>query len=736
MARSSMNAQTLLMPMVQDPSGQANRPGETVGLVLGPAPAIQPEWANEPDVKTLKEDLQLADPSQADLVAKVHQWRQLREASTRDAPTVKNRSKVRPKLIRRQNEWRYAALSEPFLSSEKLFSVSPRTWEDVDAARKNELVLNWQMQTKLNRVKFIDEFVRAAVDDGTVIVRPSWVRDSVMEEEEEILWELYPTNDPQHLEALNQAAMMRQENPNGYEDLPEDLRQAVEYSMETGTPVMAVAVGSQVVEVERIIKNQPVLDILDVENVYIDPSCNGDIAKANFAIISFETSKAELSRDGRYTNLEYVNWSSANPIMDPRHSTTDTSGLGFKDELRKRIVAYEYWGFYDVEGTGKLVPIVATWVGDTMIRMEKNPYPDQKIPLILVQYMPVRNSVGGEPDAELLADNQQIIGALTRGMIDLLGRSANGQTGFAKGMLDVVNRRRYDQGEDYDFNPNIPPQNGIYHHTYPEIPNSALTMLELMNHEAEALTGVKAFSGGLSGNAYGDVATGIRGILDAASKREMGILRRLAQGIEEIGRKLIAMNALFLSEEETIQVTNEQFVQVSREDLAGEFDMEVDISTSEVDEARAADLGMMLQTLGNTIPFEITQKILVEIARLKRMPELSHELKQYKPQPDPLAEKAKELELAKMEYEIAKIEAQTEEIRANTTEALSKARLNNAKADMTDLDFVETETGTKHLRDMDKQGAQAAANEKLAITKGLIDAASKAELKRRETTNQ
>jgi hypothetical protein len=154
-------------------------------------------------------------------------------------------------------------------------------------------------------------------------------------------------------------------------------------------------------------------------------------------------------------------------------------------------------------------------------------------------------------------------------MIDLLGRSANSQQGFAKGMLDPLNRRRFDNGEDYEFNPNVNPQQGLIQHKYPELPQSAMLMLNLQNSEAEALTGVKSFAGGMSGNAYGDVVAGIRGVLDAASKREMAILRRLAQGMVEIGNKIIAMNAVFLSEEEVVRVTNQEFVKVKREDLKG-----------------------------------------------------------------------------------------------------------------------------------------------------------------------
>jgi hypothetical protein len=56
----------------------------------------------------------------------------------------------------------------------------------------------------------------------------------------------------------------------------------------------------------------------------------------------------------------------------------------------------------DITGTGVLEPIIATWVGDTLIRMEENPFPDKKLPFISVQYLPTRKSIYGEPDGALM----------------------------------------------------------------------------------------------------------------------------------------------------------------------------------------------------------------------------------------------------------------------------------------------------------------------------------------------
>lgn len=692
--------------MTHEDEIEANASGVAVRLT---------EWQKEPQLETLKSDLEMSKPAHDEHVLKVNRWLELRDGKNpNQGKTRKNRSKVQPKLVRRQAEWRYSALSEPFLSADDLFKVSPKTWEDKKAAEQNAIVLDHQFRTKINRVKFIDEYVRTNVDEGTVAVKVGWKRHTKMVKKVVPTYSFYPTIDPEYLEKLQQAVLLQQENPNEFLNLPPEMIEAVEYTLETRTPVIAMVSGEAEVEEEEVTMNQPTVDIINYENLFIDPSAEGDIKKAGFAVLSFETSKAELIKDGRYKNLDKVNYASNTPITDTDHSTKVDESQEYKDILRRRVVAYEYWGWHDIAGNDELVPIVATWIGDTLIRMEENPFPDKDIPIVIVPYMPIKRSVTGEPDAELLSENQAIQGALVRGMIDIMGRSANGQTGTAKGMLDVVNKRRYDSGENYEFNPNMQPSIGMHTHTYPEIPNSALTMLQLQNQDAEALSGVKAFSGGLSGEAYGEVAAGIKGMLDASSKREMAILRRMAQGMSEIGSKITSMNQAFLSEEETVRITNEKFVVVRRSEIQGNFDLEVDITTAEIDEAQAQDLAFMLQTMGNTLDFSLVQIILAEIAKLKRMPALAKKIMDYAPQPDPIEQRMRELQVEELEMKVA-------EMRSKAILNEAKARSEASGADLKDLDFMEQETGTKHEREIDKQKAQSEGNQALEITKALLN---------------
>lgn len=644
---------------------------------------IMTEWKNEPTVANLKQDLKDATSDHDEKEGKIDVWLDnLNIEGDAKVSTPKGKSEIVPKLIRKQAEWRYASLSEPFLSTDDVFNISPVTFEDKDSAVQNALVLNNQFNTKIKKVKFIDEYVRTAVDEGTIIVRVGWD----FEEEQQGInkiprYGLKPLVDP----ILIQQAILQGQQPVeqvllGYDEEP---------NMVT-------------------LKNQPTVEICDYKNVTIDPSCMGDIDKAGFVIYSFETSLSELEKDGdKYSNLKKINIESNSILGDPDHTVKDESSFNFTDKPRKKFVAHEYWGFWDINKDGVVKPIVATWVGDVMIRMEENPFPDQKIPFISVQYLPVRKSIYGEPDGELLEDNQKVVGAVTRGMIDIMARSANGQIGHSKGALDVTNRRKFEAGKDYEYNPGINPEQSFHMHKYPEIPQSAGLMLQLQNGEAESLTGVKAFSSGITGNALGDSVGGIKSALDATAKRELGILRRLADGIKEIGRKFISMNGEFLSDVEVIRVTNDEFIPVRRDDLAGNFDLKLSISTPEADNEKAQDLSFTLQTMGPNQDPEITKMIQAEIFKLRKMPELAKRVEEYQPQPDPLQQEKARLEIELLKAQIYNEQAKGNENNANASLDNAKTQTEQAKvrnlesdSDQKDLDFVEQESGVSRQHDM------------------------------------
>ena len=121
----------------------------------------------------------------------------------------------------------------------------------------------------------------------------------------------------------------------------------------------------------------------------------------------------------------------------------------------------------------------------------------------------------------------------------------------------------------------------------------------------------------------------------------------------------------------------------------------------------------MLQTVGPNADFGIVQMIQADIARLRKMPELAKKIEDYQPQPDPL-----EVEKQKLEVELLKAQIQNElakaaENQANANMDNAKAEQINSQTDLQDLEYLETESGVKQERELEKAGAQSAAQARL-----------------------
>lgn len=688
------------------------------------------DWKKEPKVSDLRSDMNDANNEHTSHVADVEDW--LDALFVRGKYKIKeskSHSSVQPKLIRRQAEWRYASLVEPFLSTDDLFNIDPVAYDDVKAAEQNQILINNQFNTRMNKVRLIGDYVRTAVNQGTVVAKVSWIFEETEQEVEVPNYDILPDEAVSTQETLQELIAEYEEDLEVFmATTSEEWIDAVKMTMETGTPHAPFENGTKKTTKMKTTKNHPWVDILEYNEVIIDPTCKGNIDKANFIIHVFDTSIAELKKAGIYKNLDYIDVSNETSIIQSKQEYAKTTNFNFNDKTRKKLKAYEYWGFWDINDNGILEPIVATFIGSTMIRLERNPYPDQKLPFVLVPYLPVVGSVYGEADATLLIDNQKIIGAVTRGAIDLLARSANGQIGYRKDALDLINRRKFINGEDYEFNPGVNPEQAFYMHKYPEIPRSALEMLQMQNQEAEAITGVKSFNTGMTGASLGSTAIGVRSAMDATAKRDMDILRRLAKGIEDIGRKIISMNALFLEEKEVIRITANTFATINRDDLLGNFDLRLTISTAEADNQKAEELAFMLQTMGNNVDFNISKMLLADIAKLRKMPSLAKRIEDYSPQPDPMAQRKAELEILLLEKQIEEAEAKTQHWlsaadRNVTSSQLdqAKVRKTNSEADKADLDFIEQETGTSHARALEQTKAQAEGNIQLEAVKALLN---------------
>ncbi len=606
-------------------------------------------------LKNLKADMKEAERLQREWFIKREEW----SSQTKGAPygnEVEGKSKIVSKDIKKQLEWMLPSITDPFLSTADVVKCNPVTYEDSKAARQNELLLNTQFCRKFNRYNFIMKATKVLVTEGSVVVQTGWdYEEEEFEAEVEVI------------------------------KVDEDGMEFVDTEMSTQTTV---------------VRNQPTAVVCRNEDIFIDPTCMDDIDKCQFVIHRYESNLNALKQDGRYENLDKVEAAQYSLTNEPQYLREDQTYFEFKDKPRKKFVVHEYWGNYDVDGDGIAEPIVCAWVGSTIIRLESNPYPDKKPPFVIVPFSAVPFQMFGEALAETIGDNQKVKTAITRGMIDNMAKSNNAVVATRKGALDAVNRKKFLKGENFEFN-GTPAD--FWQGGYNQLPSSAFDMLNLQNNEIESQTGFKSFSGGINSGALGGTATGARGALDATSTRRLNLVRNMSENmIKPIMRKWMAYNAEFLEEEEVVRITNDEYVPVRRDDLAGNIDIDISISTSEDNAAKSQELSFLLQTVGPNEDPAIRREIMAQIMDLMRMPEQAKRIREYQPQPDPVQQKMQELQIAKLEAEIEKIRADAAnklassvENEADRDEKLAQAELKRAQArklmseaDNLDMDFL------------------------------------------------
>jgi len=635
---------------------------------------LQPKWKNPPTPEDLSNVLNSSSSEYHSNKKRIDDWKDLRHATGKykiKKCNNKQHSTTVPKLARIHAEWRYSSLAEPLHASKKLASIKANGVEDIALARQQSEVVNYHLNRNIRRVAFIDKAVRRYVNEATLCIRSGWVR--------------------------------------------EETKQKVQ-------KVVLGATGEPIGEIEQeemvVTKNHPVLEVIPIERIRVDPDAMGDYDKAQFIAYDYLSNLDDLRKRG-YKNLEAVKIARASAINEGVATYTNSSN--------NQVWVTEYWGKWDINDDGSLVPIIASYVGGVMIKLRKNPFPDGFYPFSFAQYMPDPDSNYGEADAELLRDSQLINGALMRGVLDTLGKSAAGQRGLRAQALSPTERRKFERGEDYMTREGVNPEDAVYIHQFPEVSQTPLVLLDRESNYAEALTGVKTFGQGINSTSVGDVASNGERAMDAASKRESGILRRLAECLSDAFKKVSMMCLAYHTPDEVERITGQPYVPAEPAGMH-EMDLTVSVRTPEQDQADADRLAFILQTVGNNSDPKLVQLIWGQLLRLQNQDDFADIVEQYEPQPDPLEIERQQLEIELLKAQITELQSQAMEnqargqnYQAQAQKEQSHARKLEAEADKAALEYVEEESGTNHEREKELASIQAQSNIQLAALKGKLE---------------
>ena len=340
--------------------------------------------------------------------------------------------------------------------------------------------------------------------------------------------------------------------------------------------------------------------------------------------------------------------------------------------------------------------------------------------------MPVKREVMGEPDAVLLEENQEAVGKTTRAIQDIMALDAVNQEFIDETFFpSPVERENYRLGKTVFFRSGMNPKTAIHKNNVNPVNPIALQWIGSQIADAEAMSGTT-----LNNNSVNGISVNAQKRIDSSnSKRDASVLRRITSMLVDAARLIIAMNAEFMSEEEVVRNTNQEYVKINRDDLSGAHDITIDIQTPETNNAIAQDLAMVLQTGQQTMSPELSKKIWARILKLKGQYDLSREFEQYVPQPDPKQQELLDMQIEEQRLKIEKAKKDIEEVDSRIHERISRVVENEKdvenkqsqnllrqqqaaesaartrkleeEADMLAQNFVDHATGAKRVRELE-----------------------------------
>ena len=677
-------------------------------------------WESEPTWKDFNEDYTNARASHDMFLVKLDEYRETL-AGGKKINVRKGKSEVRPLLVRKHYEWKYSQLEEPFLSTENITKLKPKGPDDTRTYKQASSMINHYWAVDIDRIELVSDITRGLVQEGTVIVKNGWYTEK----------EQYQVQVQKPLYANAEQSLQMLHNLVGSGEMSEESAQAY---IDSGTPMQ---IGEEVIveTKEKLIKNHPIHEVCDLEHTLIDPTCKNHLSSAQFIIHEYDTDYSVLIKDkfdpdtgvGYYKNLDSIDfkkdWEESDQYTTPSQAT-----FIFADKARKKVRIKEYWGKWDIHGTGQTKPIVASWIGTTLVRLEENPFPHRKLPFSSTTYMPIKGQFHGEPEAALLKENQESIGKMTRAYHDITTTKAVGQKLVMEdtfssqsewSAFEIGNTARYRQGIDIS--------RAIHTIGVEPVDNAIFQVIEMQQRDAESLTGTAAYNKGLGGNASSQAtATGIKSASDSAGRRELSILRRMSsQLFRDMISQDIANMQVFASPEEVVRVTNEEYVTVKREDIQGNFDIVIDVSTPAKDAETAQTLSFIMQTIGDTVDPAVKNMLLGDIVRLKGRPDVAKQIEEFEPKPSEEQVKMQQMQMQNVELEnkflqmkIANLAKDMEDIDSKIAERDVKtnlvlpadAELNRAKGD-------EHEARSNYYSEMSDASAQKYLKEQTGMAR-------------------
>ncbi len=515
------------------------------------------------------------------------------------------RSRINSSDVMDTIEWMMPSFVKAFCGGRSAIEVAPQGTEDVGKAKKNQQLLNWQFMNRCRGFLTLYEWIKAGLVYGTSYVKVSWREDYVRKgfSEPEVL-------EPQMQEML-QDDSYETVTAGSIEEVMVPPVQQPQYgvmSSPLGMPgmpgmgmnpnAMGYGLPPAAIETMRVYRDVrgerrittysgPNVDVIPAEDFFMDPEAKS-MDDARFVIHRVKRTISYLrkkEREGIYGGVEDVVRAASSPRDSSEESsryatagdtTLSSSGDGReqKQVARRKVDVWEWWGLLDTKGDGIAEPYVVTMAADVILRLERNPYAHGLPPFVELRPILDLFRFHGIGIAELVGEFQMVKTAIWRQCLDNLSFQNNQ-------MWEV------DENAGVDLHGLLHPRpggivftnmlnKGFRQITPAPLGAAPLQMMEFVQGALEQRSGVTRYNQGLDARTLNHTATGISAILGASQQRIDLIARILSESIRRLYKMMLELNQQFIDQTMVVRIFNSP-LEISPDDLAGNFDVTVDI---------------------------------------------------------------------------------------------------------------------------------------------------------------
>jgi len=469
--------------------------------------------------------------------------------------------------------------------------------------------------------------------------------------------------------------------------------------------------------------NRPYAEVLFNEDVFTDPDAQ-TIEDCKFIIHRYKTTYEDLEKNPIYSQEAIerfkaiqnskTSFDDIDVMSEDLHNRTTLGSLNKEDD---GLFLYEYW-----YKKGDKIYVTSFLNDDTeTIILSDEEFEYEWYPFVSIPFYEEEYKIWGRGLADIISDEQKFMTSVVRGVIDNMALSNNGTKFVKKGALDAINFKNLMEGKPVvEVNASDDVSRVIRDGSFNELPAMVYNLLQIIENQAEGLTGVSKMMQGLQ-DIRDAKATTAQLVMTQSQIRLLDLENNIANGLTKLVRMWLEMIMDYITEEQMFQITGTTFAeekaklteQLKKEYKVDEmppdvqqkammliiaeverifdkktvkYDINITIGTDGLKQAKINQINMLMQqssalVQAGIVPQEIMRQLMAKLFELFDFYDLAEKIKTYEPKPDPLQQQMMQIQLQAELAKAKKDEALAQNALARTEMTAIKAQKEYAKLD-------------------------------------------------------